>query len=236
MDPQAGENAAVLAAYGAMTAAEERSYATAKVDPELGKHATDTALADIQATVFWHQQDGTVMRGSVKHAPVVSMLDASGDALRAEITDCADSGDYDEVKADGTVMPYSGSRRYVVTSTAQRDQGGSVAGLHDHDRARPHVLSRPRLGAAAMAVGLLWGGPGVAAADDPGGAVVCPPRKLNRDVTAQNPGKPSVAKPPAASSKPGGDAADKASCAIDGRPVPCSTPDMGTFSAVDSCY
>ena len=125
VDPQAGEKAALLAAYGAMTAAEERSYATAKVDPELGKHATDKALADIQSTIFWHQQDGTVMRGSVRHAPVVSMLDASSDPLRAQITDCADSGDYNEVKTtNGATVPYSGSRRHVVTSTAQRTAAG----------------------------------------------------------------------------------------------------------------
>ncbi|MER6392790.1 hypothetical protein ABT236_30540 [Streptomyces sp. NPDC001523] len=48
-DPQAVEKAAVLTAYAALTAAEERSYATARVDPELTRYATDKALADIQA-------------------------------------------------------------------------------------------------------------------------------------------------------------------------------------------
>ncbi|MCX5071061.1 hypothetical protein OHA84_36170 [Streptomyces sp. NBC_00513] len=52
-DPEVAEKSAVLMAYGACTAAEERSYATARVDPELAKYATDEALADIQATVFW---------------------------------------------------------------------------------------------------------------------------------------------------------------------------------------
>ncbi|MCY0954113.1 hypothetical protein [Streptomyces sp. H27-S2] len=97
VDPQAGEKAALLAAYGAMTAAEERSYATAKVDPELGKHATDKALADIQATLFWYQQRGTVMKGAPVHSPAIDSLDTLGDPLRAAVTDCMDSSAYDKV-------------------------------------------------------------------------------------------------------------------------------------------
>lgn len=120
-DPQAGERAAVLAAYRAMAVAEERSYAAAKLDPELARYAADKALAAIQATVFWHQQDGTTMRGTVKRRPVVTALDTASDPLRATVTDCADTGDYNEIKtADGSQMPYEGSRRHVVTSSAQR--------------------------------------------------------------------------------------------------------------------
>ncbi|MFD5887220.1 hypothetical protein ACFWHQ_14755 [Streptomyces sp. NPDC060334] len=52
-DPQAAEWTAVLTAYGAMTAAETRTYTNAVVDPELEKYATDKVLADIKATLFW---------------------------------------------------------------------------------------------------------------------------------------------------------------------------------------
>ncbi|MFJ6722486.1 hypothetical protein [Streptomyces sp. NPDC091259] len=109
-----------------MSAAEERSYAAAKPDPELSRYATDKALADIQATVFWHQQDGTTMRGTVRHTPVVSALDTASDRLRATVTDCADTADYNEIKSvDGSQVPHAGSRRHVVTSTAQRTKAGS---------------------------------------------------------------------------------------------------------------
>ncbi|WP_392895721.1 ATP/GTP-binding protein [Streptomyces sp. LN699] len=47
---------------------------------------------------------------------------------------------------------------------------------------------------------------------------------MDCDITAQDPGKP------------GGDGSGKPSCAIDATPVPCSTPEMGVFSAADSCY
>ncbi|MGW6976465.1 hypothetical protein [Streptomyces sp. NPDC054952] len=125
-DPQAVEKAAVLAAYAALTAAEERSSAAAKVDPELTRYATDKALADIQATVFWYQQGKTTMRGTVRRAPKVTTLDTASAPLRASVTDCADSTGQKEVEtATGREVPYSGPRRHVVTSTAIRPPGGA---------------------------------------------------------------------------------------------------------------
>ncbi|MFJ3206283.1 hypothetical protein [Streptomyces sp. NPDC086989] len=125
-DPDAGERAAVLEAYGALTAAEERSYAAAKVEPELARWATDRALADIQATVFWHQQGKTTMQGSVRRDAKVTVLETSSAPLRATVTDCADSTGQREVETGtGREVPYSGLRRHVVTSTAIRPAGGS---------------------------------------------------------------------------------------------------------------
>lgn len=122
VDPQAAEKTA----YGALTAAEERSYATAKVDPELARYATDKALADIQATVFWHQQGKTTMQGTVRRAPKVTTLDTTSKPLRASVTDCADSTGQREVEtATGREVPYQGPRRHVVTSTAVRPAGGA---------------------------------------------------------------------------------------------------------------
>ncbi|WP_327359897.1 hypothetical protein [Streptomyces sp. NBC_01296] len=105
------------------------------------------------------------------------------------------------------------------------------------------MLIGPRLG-GALAVVLLGAGAGPASADGPGGGVVCPPAKLNCDVTARDPGKPGSGEPGGepdkpggdGAGKPGGDGAGKPACAIDGMEVPCSTPEMGTFSAADSCY
>ncbi|MCY0954112.1 hypothetical protein [Streptomyces sp. H27-S2] len=89
------------------------------------------------------------------------------------------------------------------------------------------MLSRPRIGAVVLAAGLLLA-QGVPALADDGGGVVCPPRELDCDVTAQDPGKPG--------GRPGnpGDDVGKPSCVIDGR-VACST-EMGVFSSADSCY
>ncbi|WP_329438809.1 hypothetical protein OG906_34090 [Streptomyces sp. NBC_01426] len=125
-DPQAAEKTAVLTAYGAMAAAETWSYANAVLDPELEKHATDKALADIKATLFWYQQRGTVMKGAPVHSSKVDSLDTSKDTWRAAITDCVDSTAYDKVdKTSGKpVTAPSGPRRHVVTSTAQRTKTG----------------------------------------------------------------------------------------------------------------
>lgn len=126
VDPQAAEKTAVLAAYGALTAAETRSYANVVLDPELERYATDKALADIKATLFWYQQRGTVMKGAPVHSPKVDSLDTGGDTWRASITDCVDSSAYDKVaKAAGNpVTAPSGPRRHVVASTAQRTKTG----------------------------------------------------------------------------------------------------------------
>ncbi|WP_331746543.1 hypothetical protein OG239_44410 (plasmid) [Streptomyces sp. NBC_00868] len=98
------------------------------------------------------------------------------------------------------------------------------------------MLSWPRLGAAAVAAGLLWAAAvPLAVADGPGGGVVCPPRDLDCDITAQDPGQPAPGKPGGKPGKPPGEVG-RPSCAIDGQEVPCSTPEMGTFNSADSCY
>ncbi|MGI5450584.1 hypothetical protein ACQEVM_33380 [Streptomyces sp. CA-243310] len=98
------------------------------------------------------------------------------------------------------------------------------------------MLARPRPTglALALAAGLLLAHAAPALADD--GGVICPPRELDCDITAQDPGKPGLGKPGQGPGKPGGDGSGKPSCAIDGTPVPCSTPEMGVFSPADSCY
>ncbi|MFB6514100.1 hypothetical protein ACFCW4_33070 [Streptomyces virginiae] len=126
VDPQAAEKAAVLAACAGMGAAEVRTYASGTLDPEVERHATDQALADVKATLFWYQQRGTRMRGDPAHAPVVEPLDATGDPRRAVVTDCVDSTGYDKVDKDGnpTGAAASGPRRHVVTSGLQRTGSG----------------------------------------------------------------------------------------------------------------
>ncbi|WP_329448905.1 hypothetical protein OG906_38265 (plasmid) [Streptomyces sp. NBC_01426] len=88
------EETAVLTVYAALTAAETRSYASTLLDPELEKHATDKALADIKATLFWYPRRGTVMKGAPVHSWKLGSLDTSGDTWRASITDCVDSSAY----------------------------------------------------------------------------------------------------------------------------------------------
>ncbi|MFD9618113.1 hypothetical protein ACFWB2_12650 [Streptomyces virginiae] len=110
VDPQAAEKAAVLAAYAGMGAAEVRTYTSGTLDPEVERHATDQALADIKATLFWYQQRGTRMRGEPAHAPVLESLDATGDPRRAVVTDCVDSTGYDKVDKDGNPAASSSGR------------------------------------------------------------------------------------------------------------------------------
>ncbi|MCA1224237.1 ATP/GTP-binding protein [Streptomyces sp. 8L] len=88
--------------------------------------------------------------------------------------------------------------------------------------------------AAGLGLVLLLAVPAEPAAAD-GGGVTCPQTKLNCDVTATQPGTGQSSKPgrqPASSGK----AAGKPRCVLAGKPVPCSTPDMGTFNAADACY
>lgn len=112
-DPQAAEKAAVLAVYAGMGAAEVRSYAAGALDPELERYATDTALADIKATLFWYQQKNTVLAGQPARSAVVDSIDTASDPRRAVITDCVDSSGYDKVSKDGTpVAVPSGPRTW----------------------------------------------------------------------------------------------------------------------------
>ncbi|MFD4919596.1 hypothetical protein ACFWNR_41140 [Streptomyces virginiae] len=126
VDPQAAEKAAVLAAYAGMGAAEVRSYASGTLDPEVERHTTDQALADIKATLFWYQQRGTRMKGQPAHTAAVESLDTTSDPRRAVVTDCVDSTGYDKVDKDGnpTGAAPSGPRRHVVTSGLQRTGSG----------------------------------------------------------------------------------------------------------------
>lgn len=124
-DPDAAEKTAVLKAYEGLTAAEARTYATAKLDPELETYAAHKALSDIKVTLFYQQQQGTVMKGDVTRTPKVTALNPDSEPLKAVVTDCADSSQYDEVKTKtGKAIPYKGSRRHIVTSTAQRSKNG----------------------------------------------------------------------------------------------------------------
>lgn len=126
-DPDAAEKKAVLTAYRAMTDAEARTYASAKLDPKLEQYAAHKALADITETLLWHQQQGTVMKGKVTRSPKVTALSVDRTPLKATIVDCADSSRYDEVDAEtGKVVPVTGDgpRRHVVTSTAERSKTG----------------------------------------------------------------------------------------------------------------
>ncbi|MFJ8562962.1 hypothetical protein ACIRD0_36960 [Streptomyces microflavus] len=126
VDPDAAEKAAVLKAYEGMSAAELETYATGKLAPELETYAGHKALADIKSTLFWYQQQGTVMRGKPVRSPEVDTIDTTSDPFRATIVDCVDSNGYDKVKKGSgkAAATPSGPRRHYVTSTAQRARTG----------------------------------------------------------------------------------------------------------------
>ncbi|WP_392893220.1 hypothetical protein [Streptomyces sp. LN699] len=90
-------------------------------------------------------------------------------------------------------------------------------------------MSRLPLGVVGvLVVGVVLAAAVPAHAAGPGGVVACPPTKLNCDIRADD-GKPGQGVGKLAVGKP-------AACVIDGAEVPCSTPEMGRFSAADSCY
>ncbi|MFD9151348.1 hypothetical protein, partial [Streptomyces diastaticus] len=127
-DPDAAAKRSVLRAYKEMTTAEARTYATAKLDPQLEEFAGHKALSDISATLFYHQQQKTVMRGTVKRDPEVIKIDLDAAPPSATVEDCADSSKYDEVDAEtGKVreLSSSGPRRHLVTAEAVRDKAGT---------------------------------------------------------------------------------------------------------------
>lgn len=125
-DPDAADKAAVLAAYAGMTGAAERTFATGKLDAKVETYAADKALAGIKVTMVYYQDHGTVTKGVVTHSPKVTAINTASDPLKAVVTDCADSTHYDDVDAKtGKVVPYSGPRRHVVTSTAMRSRTGA---------------------------------------------------------------------------------------------------------------
>ena len=130
----------MLAVYRSMSAAEVRTYAKAKLDPDLEKYAADKALSDIKATLFYYQQQGTIMKGTLTRSPKVTAISIESDPLKATVVDCVDSSAYDKVsaktgKAVGSVP--SGPRRHVVTSTAERSKTGDwkiYASVIDRER------------------------------------------------------------------------------------------------------
>lgn len=127
VDPDAAEKRAVLEAYEGMSEAEVRTYAKGKPDPELEKYAAHKALADIRTTAFWHERDGTVMRGEPKRSPEVKWVSTAKDPYKAEIRDCVDSSGYVEVYAKSgkeREVASPGPRRHLVVSTAQRPKAG----------------------------------------------------------------------------------------------------------------
>ncbi|WP_371641024.1 hypothetical protein [Streptomyces virginiae] len=135
-DPDAPEKAAVLEAYRAMRSAEERTYGTAKRDPQLATYAGNTALRDITLTMLYHQEQGTVMKGELSYRPEVTGFDEA--KTKATLTDCVDSSKYDEVKAStGEVIPVKGTapRRHVNNLTAIKTDGKWVIWALAIDRA-----------------------------------------------------------------------------------------------------
>ena len=120
-DPQAAAKQAILKAYQALAHAEDRTYAQAKLDPEVHTYAGDKMLSDIKTTLFGYKQQGLVVKGKVKRSPKVTALDLDSDPMKAIVTDCVDTTDSDAYNSDtGKAVSYDGPRRHVETATAKR--------------------------------------------------------------------------------------------------------------------
>lgn len=97
------------------------------------------------------------------------------------------------------------------------------------------MLTRRRaVAAGGTALALVLAAASQVAADGPGGGVQCPPKVLDCDLSATDPGRGGNGKP----AKPGGGTGGgggSRGCDIDGEEVPCSS-ELGTFNDVDKCY
>jgi hypothetical protein len=137
-DPDAAEKAQVLEAYRNMWASRNRTYAKAKLDPKLEEYAGNKALSNIKVTLLYYQDHGTVMRGEPVNSPKVTGIDTSAKPMKATITDCVDTSNYDEVEAKtGKKVPVgTGPRRHVYTATAITSHGKWIIWTTSIDRDR----------------------------------------------------------------------------------------------------
>lgn len=74
-----------------------------------------------------------------------------------------------------------------------------------------------------------------ATADGSGGGVQCPPKVLDCDLSATDPGKGGSGGGGSKPSRPSGGGGGSRGCAIGDEEVPCSSK-LGTFNDVDACY
>ncbi|WP_411107777.1 hypothetical protein [Streptomyces sp. cmx-4-9] len=134
-DPDAAEKVAVLEAYQGMWEARNRTYATAKLDPQLETYAGNRALSNIKVTLLYHQEHGTVMTGTPVNAPEVDGFDDA--KTKAVLRDCVDTTTYNEVEAKtGKAVPVgTGPRRHVYNASAIKTGGKWVIWTTDIDRA-----------------------------------------------------------------------------------------------------
>lgn len=133
-DQDAVEKNAVLASYRLMWEARNRTYATAKLDPDLEKYAGNKALSNIKLTMLYHQEHGTVMEGEPVNSPEVTAIDAT----KATLKDCVDTSKYTEVesKTGKTVSNGDGPRRHVYNASAIKTGGKWIIWTTAIDRGR----------------------------------------------------------------------------------------------------
>ncbi|WP_432095619.1 hypothetical protein [Streptomyces sp. bgisy100] len=124
----------MLKSYRLMWEARNRTYATAKLAPELKTYAGNKALANIKVTMLYHQDQGTVMKGKPVNSPKVTAIDAK----KATLKDCVDTSNYTEVKAKTgkAVSNGDGPRRHVYNSSAIKSGGKWVIWTTAIDRGR----------------------------------------------------------------------------------------------------
>ncbi|MCY0947862.1 hypothetical protein [Streptomyces antarcticus] len=126
-DPQAAEKAAVLAAYGSMSAEQMKAYRAADAKgTDLEKYATAEALGQIRNDLARMKEAGTVVRGEIGHQAEVTALDMEAKTPKATLSDCVDLSKYEtyDTGAQKVIpLPTEQPLRYVMTATAERWDG-----------------------------------------------------------------------------------------------------------------
>lgn len=126
-DPEAADEAKVLAVYRAMTEAEAEAYRTGTdKDTGLERYVTLDALGQTRLDLARMKEAGTVVRGEIGHDPEVTSLDLEAKTPTAKLSDCIDLSKYQtyDVRAKKVIpLPSEQPLRYTATATAERWDG-----------------------------------------------------------------------------------------------------------------
>ncbi|MGI5143932.1 hypothetical protein [Streptomyces sp. CA-106110] len=126
-DPDAKEEAAVLAAYDGMTAEQAKAYRQAsEKGTALERYATLNALGQIRNDLTRLKKSGAIVRGGIGHDAQVTALDMTAETPKASLSDCIDLSKYEtyDTKAKKVIpLPTTQPLRYRATATAERWEG-----------------------------------------------------------------------------------------------------------------
>ncbi|MFC8645441.1 hypothetical protein ACFUC2_32490 [[Kitasatospora] papulosa] len=130
-DPDAAEEAAVLASYSSMWAEQMKAYRKASAEgTRLERYVTADALGQFRNDLARMRTAGTVVRGDLAHDDTtVTAVDMDAQTPTATVQDCMDISKwqtYSTKKNQVLPMPSAQPRRYTATATAEKWEDGWI--------------------------------------------------------------------------------------------------------------